>query len=443
MRRLNTDDRGATALLMGLIVSALMLGIGSIVVSVGGWYVARSMDQNAADSAAVAVAQWCGTQLASGQTCSQSGAQTVAAHYADGHANGGLAQSAQTVCGTLPGLTACSPGFTSSASGCPATGPAGGYVDVKITPLTGANPVMVNFWGTGTQRVAACAQAGLITAGSCTICAGITISLCEWNLDTANGTKFASAPANAAYARSAPYYTSLPTYLDTITARRSDSVYGSGVNNLYVMDGIYDPRNPSNKYTSTPAAPSNATVAGSETLLYIHGGSTGNCPGASTPPGGFGWTAPGAGTTCTTAVTGSTYMGAPGTSTNDCYSIFNTSRTNGTPIYIPVYDSYVGGGNGTVYHLAGLAAFVVTGWNVGTGGSTWGTGPSSRNISSAVALADTGVNSNAAGYCGKSYSGSASDSCVYGYFTQGLVRGGPFGPGPGVNLGLSSTSLSG
>lgn len=431
MRRLNsTDDRGATALVMALVVSTVMMGFGYIVITIGGWYVARTMDQNAADASASAVAEWCGARLSAGQTCSEAQAQTVASHYANGTSNGGLAQWAQTVCGTLPGLTPCGTDPSMPMTGCPLTGPVSGYVDVRVTPQTGASPTMKNLFASGTQKVSACAQAGLVTAGSCSSCVGITISQCEWNLATGNGTSFAQSA-------------SIPTYLDTITARRGTAAYGVGSSNLYVADGIYDPRNPANKYSSSPPAPSNAAIAGSETLIYIHGGSTNNCPGASTPPGGFGWTAPSPGTTCSTPIVNSTYLGAAGNAANDCYSIFNASRTNGTPIYIPVYDSFTGSGSGTVYHLAGLAAFVVTGWNVGSGGSTWGTGPSSRTAASTIALADSGLKTADTQYCGKTYSGSASDSCVYGYFTHSLVPNGSFGPGPGGNLGIFSTALTG
>lgn len=430
MRRVTSPpERGAMAVMMAVIISSLMIGLGYIVVTIGGWYVARTMDQNAADAAAEAVAEWCGTQLTARQTCSQAQAESVAAHYANGASNGGWAQWAQTVCGTLSGLTACPTSILGAPNGCP-TPAASGYVDVLVTPRTGNAPTMVNLFGTGTQRISACAQAGVITAGSCAACVGVTISLCEWNLDTANGTAFAG--------------TSVPTYLDTITARRGNPAYGIGPLNLYVVNSIYDPRNPANKYSSSPPAPSNAAVAGSETVLYIHGGSVANCPGATTPPGGFGWTAPTTGTSCSTPVTSLTYPGAAGNASNDCYTLFNTSRTTGQPIYIPVYDSFVGGGSGTIYHLAGLAAFVVTGWDIGSGGSHWGGGsPSTRVAASVLAQADTGLKSSDTQYCGKTYTGSPSDSCVYGYFTHALVPNGVFGPGPGGNLGIQSVSLVG
>jgi hypothetical protein len=431
MRRLKAnDERGAMAVIMAVLVSAVMMGLGYLVITVGGWFVARAMDQNAADAAAQAVASWCGTRLSAGQLCTQSEAEAVAAQYANGSANGDFAQWAQTVCGSLPGLTPCLPDLSATVADCPIIGPVGGYVDVRVTPKTDGLPVMTNFLKSGTQSVSACAQAGVTTIGTCIGCAGITISKCEWNLATANGTAFAT---NA----------TIPTYLDTITARRSNAAYGIGPLNLYVLDGIYDPRNPSHGYTSSPPAPSNATIASSETVLYIHGGSTNNCPGTATPPGGFGWTAPSPGTTCTTAIADVTYLGAPGVSTNDCYALFAASRENRTPIYIPVYDSYVGTGSGVVYHLAGLAAFVVTGWDVGTGGSTWGTGPSSRKAASSIAQADSGLSPSDTTYCGKTYTGSSSDSCVYGYFTRALVPKGTFGPGLGVNLGLQSVSLTG
>lgn len=430
MRRLRAaEDRGAMAVFMAVFVSTVMLGLGYIVVTVGGWYVARTMDQNAADAAAEAVAEWCGTQLTAGHTCPQAQAEAVAAHYANGSSNGGWAQWAQTVCGTLSGLTTCPISVLGVPNGCPAPS-VNAYVDVLVTPRVGNAPIMTNLFGTGTQTISACAQAGLTSAGSCAACAGVTISLCEWNLDTANGTVFGS--------------TSVPTYLDTITARRSSPAYGLGPLNLYVANSIYDPRNPANKYSASPPPPSNATVAGSETVLYIHGGSTSNCPGALTPPGGFGWTAPSAGTSCSTPITAATYPGAAGNASNDCYTLFNNSRTTGQPIYIPVYDSFVGSGSGAIYHLAGLAAFVVTGWSIGSGGSNWGGGsPPTRTAASVLAQADTGLKPSDTQYCGKTYTGSASDSCVYGYFTHALVPNGVFGPGPGGNLGIQSVSLIG
>ena len=76
---------------------------------------------------------------------------------------------------------------------------------------------------------------------------------------------------------------------------------------------------------------------------------------------------------------------------------------NHTVVYIPIFDGVQGSGANGVYHLAGWAAFVVTGGylNGQGGGFKMASTISGRN------------------YC------SGSKRCIYGYFTHALIPGAP------------------
>jgi hypothetical protein len=423
------------ALIIAIVVPVVFVGIGALIIDVGTWYSARAMDQNAADAGVIAVAKTCYPG-----PCNAA----AAASYADGSSNGKLAGQAYKVCGLATGLSSCSSlGVPEDGKACPKA-PAGNakYVDVQAAPKNAdSSASLTSFFGYGKQKIGACAQAQFGPPGSCKQCVALTMSACEWLKDTANGTKFASVPSGGVYGTSAPQYTSPPSYFDTITARRGDADYDttSGVasTNFYVANTIYDPRNPKAGYTSTPAAPSNAAIAGSETVLTPHG--FGNTCNSGTP----GWAAPGqfswlSNSTCYVNITGSTYTGVGGNSSAPCEQAFTDSRANRTPIYIPIYTTV----SGSTYTLEGFAAFVVTGWDVTSGNAgNW----TVKKAPSLVAQADTGLpGGTTANYCGKTYTGSSSDVCIYGYFTQALVTAGQLqGGGSGASLGLTIPYLTG
>jgi len=400
--------------MIAILVPTVFLALGAIVVNVGGWYVARGMDQNSADAAVIAVAESC----ADG-SCDPSKAN----QYADNVSNGQLAGQTMFVCGTAPGLAACAAGVQNGQV-CPAPN-AAPYVDVLVTPDGGSMDNITS----GTQEVGACAQAVLGAPTSCVGCVALTISKCEWELNTAGGTKFAQEQTDNSYSNGDP-----PSYIDTIKARRADSRYGTP--NIYVAAGIDDPQTP----------PGNASIGGSETVLSTHGSETaGGCGGSgngANAPGQFGWLS-GSNDPCTATINGSTYSGDSGNNpVKSCKDLFEESRTNATPIYLPVYSSASGSGSNMTYTLDGLAAFVVTGWNIGN----FGGGDKTRN--SRVAAADTTPKfpHSKETYCGKPNQGfttSASDICISGYFTKVLATGGQLSGTGGTNLGLTAASLAG
>lgn len=410
------DERGAVAVVMAILIPAVFLGVGALVLNVGGWYVARGMDQNGADAAAVAVAKLCG------DSCDQGAAEVEAAKFADSASNGQLAGQATFVCGTLPGLSnACNSANENGKICPPAPGNGAPYVDVLVAPEGGE---MDNLANSDTQAIAACAQATLSGPSSCEGCVALTISKCEWDISTGGGEDFVTHEPNTGYSNDAP-----PSFVDTITARRASGLFNEGGSNYYVANQIDDPQTPKGS----------ATIAGSETLLFTHGGDS--CGGGQNAPGQFGWLPDSGG--CNADITGSTYEGNTGNDpVRDCKTIFAESRDNATPIYLPVYSNAVGNGAGTTYTLEGFAAFVVTGWNVGNFGSN-------KTADSRVAEADSssGFRHDRETYCGGQpdkgwYTASPSDICISGYFTQALADSGPSGSG-GENLGLTVASLSG
>jgi hypothetical protein len=414
MRRLITfrasarEERGATAVLMAILIPAVFLGVGALVINVGGWYVARGMDQNAADAAAVAVAKSCAT------TCDPAKAQA----YANGVSNGKLAGQPMFVCGSAPGLTPCN-GAVENGKACPVK-PSGGakYVTVMVSPEGGSMDTIDG----DSQPIAACAQAVLGGPTSCDGCVALTISKCEWDVSTGNGTKFVTHQEGAGYSNNSP-----PSFVDTIEARRASSQFGSP--NYYTANNITDPQSPKGS----------ATIAGSETLLFTHG-TDNSCGGGMNAPGQFGWVNTSGG--CKANITGSTYGGDPGASPpSACLALFEDSRTNAKPIYLPVYSGTTGSGNNTSYTLKGFGAFVVTGWDITNFGGSGKTRPSR------VGVADTSTgfphNANQT-YCGKSnFTASNSDICISGFFTKALVDSGPLSGGGGVDLGLTIAALNG
>lgn len=436
MRRLRQErrDRGAVAVLVALVVPVLLLLVGGIVIDVGQWFSMRAQTQNGADAGVLAVAM----------TCAQGTCNTSAAtNYAGSNANVSSDATVGFVCGYGPSLTACS-ASVENGTVCPSTHPTS-YVDVQVITT---NKVGLSGSLAGRQtKVAACAQATWGPPASLSNAVAMTISACEWLKDTGQGKSFATAPSGG-YAASSPYYTSPPSYLATLHTRRSDPDYdtttGNNATNFYVTNAIDDPHKPT----------LNAPVAGSETVITTHG--FGNTCAAGNPgwaaPGQFGWLSK---TTCTVPIIGNTYTGSTGNTPAPCGPIFLNSLQTKQPIFIPVYTTTSLQGSNTVYALDGFAAFVVTGWNVGGGVAQWNLNGSNvpTQMDSVIEQADASPNSSLsarnktkdANYCG-TFTGSPSDVCIYGYFTQALIpqSAQPGGNGGGSqNLGATAPYLTG
>jgi len=459
-------DRGAAAIIVAILVTGFMLGLGAIVTDVGSWYSERAQLQNGADAGALAVAQTC----AAGK-CDL--AVATANQYAEGSSNnnGKLNTSAAVTsgfpCGNSPGsstpLPAC-PAGTEDGTYCPLPPQSGTpYVDVHdntsqtVAPILGS---LLDKNDTG-KTILACAQAQWGPPTTLGNGDALTMSACEWLKDTANGKEFGAVPSfnndstpNYAYQQNVPK--GLPSYLDTITDRRADTTgdyTDSKGLNFYLDNNITDPHATPRTYAypnevppiPPPGVP--AHIAGSETVLTTIGFGN-NCKegnSGGTAPGQFGWLS---NSSCSVIISGSTYGGAPGASSAPCLQAFQESRSTGTPIFLPVYNGVTPGtnGNGAQYILYGFAAFVVTGWDMTNANA--GNWSAMKVASSLVTTADNSVPAMNANYCTKKLVGSANAQCIYGFFTQALIKaselpGGGGSGGGGNNLGATAPFLTG
>jgi Flp pilus assembly protein TadG len=302
------NDRGAVAVLTAILAGAVLFAFGAFAVDVGSLYSEFRQVQNGADAAAMAVAQSC----AKG-TCDT----TKAATFANANANDG-ATNVGAVCGTASGLPGC-PASTGKQSSC--TAPAAGsppYAQVytntrnrdgtNLVPPIFARALPGNASYNG-KNVGACARAAYGAPASAKSL-GMTLSACEWQAATSNGTTYAPAPP-------------------AIASGNYERV-------IYL-------------HTSTKATHCNAGPAGSDA------------------PGGFGWTD--SDSTCTTTYNANTggYSVDPGTSMpSQCQTVLNSAWTNHpTALLIPVFNQIVSGGTNGTYTLSTIAAFVVTGYYLG------------------------------------------------------------------------------
>ena len=374
-RLLGRDDRGAIGVLVVVLIGAgVLLGMGAIVIDVGRLYQNRAELQNGADAAALAVAKNCVLSIS---TCTLSNANSTAASYADANASqltGHLA-GIYGICVSVassPGNSAftvgtCPPSSTTAMTNCPSNPASGNYVDVKTYTQVGSSHVLPPALAHGGSTVYACAQAEWGTALQSNSL-GLTISMCDWQALTGNGS---------------PYGTIIPVYIK---------------------------------------------------------GKDKNCagPAGSNMPGGFDWLQPTSPSTCTTNIdltTNTTYNNTGNNVAQPCkQSLYNdiTSYLNNNPVtvFLPIFDcvstvpacpGYKTTGANAIYHIAGLAGFVPTGYSDLSGP------PGSDNLPKAY-----GNN----GLC------AVNAPCVEGYFKPGID---PVSDiiGSGTSYGATTVKLSG
>jgi Flp pilus assembly protein TadG len=309
---LRRDERGVVGIVVCLLLGTVLLGLSALVIDVGQLYQERAQLQSGADAAALAVAKSCILG-----TCTPSTALSTAQTYANDNATDGVS-GVGTVCGYADTLTAC--GTSSGAmTACPSPPAAGtSYVDVNTSTKTSggattiaplfAKDLLGNSTYAGTT-VLACAQVEWDNGGGSTysgLLTAFTTTACQWDKANSAGTIYGSPPT-----------TSLPS-----SSYDMQLTWGTG-----------------NKTTCSTEA----------------SGSDG--------PGTFGWITETGG--CTLAVpTGTTYSLLSGSTSLDCNTPLFDDAQDKTLIYIPVYTSVSGASGSQVYNLKGLAAFVVTGYNV-------------------------------------------------------------------------------
>jgi hypothetical protein len=370
MHRLNrpAGDDGAVAVLVALLVSTVLLGMGALVLDVGSLYAERRQLQNGADAGALAVAQDCAAPTGCGT------ASTTAGKYANTNSNDGTS-AVDLICGTAAGLPACpAPQGPWDCQAIPSSLSGLNYVQVQLSTRTStggtllppilarALPGMSGYSGT---NVKACARASWGGLASHTASLSMTLSAWEWSCYTNNGTSFAPSP---------PY---------------PPNPAASYEHNIFI-------------HTTSEPAPCGVKPAGASGYDL---------------PGGFGWLDDTSGN-CTVYVDDTlTYNDKTGVSApSSCKTALSNAWTSHQLLYIPVYDGVSGtGGNGT-YHLAGWAAFVLTGYQIpGAKQNSWLTG--------------------------KSCAANGSDKCISGFFTQVLIpTSGVIG---GPSLGVTAIELSG
>jgi hypothetical protein len=368
-----SDDRGAMALIVAIVVPVLLVGIGALIVDVGGWYTGRAQDQNGADAAAVAVAN----------TCSSGACDTsVASTYIDSGTspNGGLAHQYK-VCGlasaggagAYPLQTCASQGVPEDGKACPAA-PTSNYVDVLAMPKNDdGTGTITSLFGKGKQAVGACAQVQWGPAGYGGGVA-LTVSYCDWNNYTNGGTTFAPAP---------PY----PPY---------------------------------------PASPY------AETVLQFKQVTDTSCPhgpaGGTPIPGGFGRLDPNSSDACTATFSSTGwYSAAPGNGNADgwlteCPGVIDADWANQTIVEIPVFDAANNGGANGQYHLNNLAAFVITAYFIQNGNQV-----EYSKVPGSPYVAANFHGSNK--LCG-------GNTCLIGYFVSDTDQNAPPGAG-GLNGGVT------
>jgi Flp pilus assembly protein TadG len=303
VRRQGRDERGAVAVLVGVLIGGgVLIGMGAMTIDVGQLYQERAELQNGADAAALGVAKTCALGACN---------PAVATSYADANASrltGGTA-GVYLVCGS-GGMSAC-PGSTGGTNHCPPPPNGVNYADVTTSTLTASGstllpPVFARaLLGNSSYQgsaVGACAQAEWGAPASATVTA-VTISACEWDQATSNGTLFAPSP---------------PYPPDPLPAPSLDQVL-----------------RPTTSSSSTGCA---TEQAGADAA------------------GTFGWTANSG--TCSLAVSGTRY--GTGAISQACVTALDSSQDNQTPIFVPIYVSVTGAN----YTLKGFAAFVVTGYNL-------------------------------------------------------------------------------
>jgi Putative Flp pilus-assembly TadE/G-like len=195
MVRLRRDERGAVGALVAIFLGAgVLTGLGALVIDVGQIYQERAELQNGADAAALGVAKSCALG-----TCTPG----VASQLADGNASNltGGTQGVPLVCGS--GALGSCPGGAGSITDCPPPGTGANFVDVYTATQTASGSSLLPpafattlLGGSAGTTVRACAQAewGAPTAATTS---AITISACEWNQATDQGTEYATAPPAA------------------------------------------------------------------------------------------------------------------------------------------------------------------------------------------------------------------------------------------------------
>jgi len=344
-----------------LLGMGVVTGMSGLVVDVGQIYAEREQLQTGSDAAALALARNCALNPAH---CADQA--DLAARYANVNASDG-SSAVTLICGTAMGLSACGP-QTNGLTACLGSVPAGvPYVEVRTgTMLPNGSTLlppafaaaMLGNGGYRGRQILACARAGWGAPYTATT-ASVTTSQCDWNQLTSNGSVLPPPPSVA-----------------------------------------------------TPQA-------GYEGVLYLKGDTNSTCTltGGMTAPGGFSWLDDPTGACQTTVSLDHPLTGSdPGNNASQaCQAALTMIRSARGTLLIPLYNSYSSQGQNAVYTVAGVSAFVLTGYHLsGFSATSWLTGhdPCTGN-----------------------------ERCLYGYFASEVVTG--HGSLGGTNFGANIVTVIG
>lgn len=141
-------------------------------------------------------------------------------------------------------------------------------------------------------------------------------------------------------------------------------------------------------------------------------------PAGQNVAGGFGWLASDSDCTTNIDLSSQTTVSDPGNNVSQaCRTAIQADVAAGTVVYVPIFDSTSGQGSKATYHLTGLAAFVLNGYQ-----NLPGLKPD---------VVPTGMASACPG----------NDPCLFGYFTQAMVPVTEIGTG--TDYGATAIKLSG
>jgi Flp pilus assembly protein TadG len=326
------DDRGAVAVIVAILLAGgVLLGFLALTIDVGELYLERQQLQSGADSAALAIANACAKNTAD---CANGGAiASLAKKYANANSADGVSHVAE-VCGHVPGglLGTCSDPV-GNLTDCIGDPPADGspFVEVRLStempdgtfvlPPVFAQTLAGNSGYTGTS-VGACARAGWSTSLNVL---GMTVSTCEFNVDTQNGTNFGS-PTD-------------PT--DELEIGFWEDAFNTvQQNDKHPCPSAMEepPHRPGGE--TDPGVGQAAILTGDDHCL-VDIPSDGNVVGFYPPI--------------------VQYQPLD----NDCEARVRAAVNGRDIIYIPIYNAATNTPNGTVFTIVGLAPFVVTGFEFG------------------------------------------------------------------------------
>jgi hypothetical protein len=325
LRRLRGAERergGVAVIVAVLLAGGVLLGMAAFVVDVGTLYTEREELLSGADSAAQTLALDCARQS---PLCGNADL-TRAVTAANANAKDGLS-NVDLICGSVsgvPGLTSCPAAAPGNYTACLGTPPNNGVNWIEVhtsTEVPGGGTVLPAVFaqtivpGYSGSTVKACSR---VAWGPATGGLAVTVSQCEWNKYTSNGTSYAPKP---------PYPPNPATSFEQVIL-------------------LHDPK-----------AKDNGCGAG---------------PAGQDAPGGFGWT-DSATNDCLTTIVNNQYTGDTGNNfPKDCQQVFADAWTNKTVLNIPIYTNVNGQGNNTTYTGGDSAGFVLTGWSLpGSKQSSW------------------------------------------------------------------------